>query len=96
MTGPEHYREAERLLEMAITENDKVATNGPISEGHALAKNSAIAVVIQSAQVHATLALAAATALNTPGGEDGGMYLPDAQAWERACSTVVEDEEPGE
>lgn len=48
MTGPEHYLEAERLLAFA----DSPA--GQVVEGQA-------AVVVVQAQVHATLALAAAT-----------------------------------
>lgn len=46
MTGPEHYREAERLLEQAA------GLTATAYEGDELA----------AAQVHATLALAAATA----------------------------------
>ena len=48
MNGPEHYRRAERCIEQA----DGCADGDPLSQG-ALAR----------AQVHATLALAAATAL---------------------------------
>lgn len=43
---------------------------------------------LAAAQVYATLALAAATALNSPGGEDAGMSLRDLDEWERACSAV--------
>jgi hypothetical protein len=52
MTGPEHYREAERLLAESRTELR------PNDEGHCEADRT-----IAEAQVHATLALAAATAL---------------------------------
>ncbi|MFB8101313.1 hypothetical protein ACFC3O_00500 [Streptomyces sp. NPDC056007] len=45
MTGPEHYREAERLLALADYHDDPARC--------------------AAAQVHATLALAAATAVNT-------------------------------
>ena len=64
-TGPEHYREAERILAMAEDE-----------------KNTECAVRwAGEAQVHATLALAAATALcGSPDGE-----LDDPVAWERAA-----------
>ncbi|MEU7863869.1 hypothetical protein [Nonomuraea sp. NPDC049141] len=51
MTGPEHYAEAERLIDRATHEGghcDPRHGNG----------------IIAAAQVHATLALAAATALN--------------------------------
>jgi hypothetical protein len=49
MTGPEHYREAEKLLAAQYVPNSNVV--------HA----DADAEVIAMAQVHATLALAAAT-----------------------------------
>lgn len=50
MTGPEHYREAERCLDLA---EDQARSGHDHSEAMALV----------NAQVHATLALAAATAL---------------------------------
>jgi hypothetical protein len=43
MTGPEHYLEAERLLDLSTADN---------------------VVTVLDAQVHATLALAAATAMH--------------------------------
>lgn len=49
MTGPEHYAAAERLLRRAMLSDDAVEAG---YEGE-----------IAAAQVHATLALAAATAL---------------------------------
>jgi hypothetical protein len=55
MTGPEHYREAERLLAAQA----KSGRAGFPDDPRALAK----------AQVHATLALAAATALNREPGD---------------------------
>ena len=48
MTGPEHYRHAERFLEFAIAGE----TGSELEHYH-----------LRAAQVHATLALAAATAL---------------------------------
>jgi hypothetical protein len=51
VNGPEHWREAERLLELAVSNRD-------------VHKPS----VYQRAQVHATLALAAATVANIPKG----------------------------
>jgi hypothetical protein len=50
MTGPEHYREAERLLNPAGNPTDRRILITPQPE------------VIALAQVHATLALAAAAA----------------------------------
>ena len=73
MTGPEHYAEAERLL--AFIEDAELATEVVIAE-------AAIA------QVHATLALAAATAekrVHTPEQEWGGTetFLDTNSRWER-------------
>lgn len=51
MTGPEHYRMAEQLLAESMSELR------PNDEGHCEADRT-----IAAAQVHATLALAAATA----------------------------------
>ena len=62
MTGPEHYREAERLLAISVADNPVTAAE---------------------AQVHATLALAAATGLND---NDVGMSGPDWAAWRDTAS----------
>ncbi len=64
MTGPEHYAEAERLLAVCA---------GP-QRGTDLDKSCTAA-----AQVHATLAVAAATALTAP--DDGGPPREDWHAW---------------
>jgi acetyl-CoA carboxylase alpha subunit len=75
MTGPEHYREAERLAGMAhrFTYGD----GADPTVGAALAAE---------AQVHATLALAAVTALTAPvctDTEDGSGHATkaDYDAW---------------
>jgi Flp pilus assembly protein TadD len=60
MTGPEHYREAERCL--AEVDDDSQTAMALLAE----------------AQLHATLALAAATALNQTA---PGMTNPDWEAW---------------
>jgi 2,4-dienoyl-CoA reductase-like NADH-dependent reductase (Old Yellow Enzyme family) len=60
MNGPEHYQEAERLIEMS---QDARREDAP----HVLA----------IAQVHATLALSAATALS--------RYTADMVAWDRVA-----------
>jgi hypothetical protein len=53
MTGPEHYREAERLLtEQVFRDRTGGTTTRSFEE------------TVAAAQVHATLALAAATAIN--------------------------------
>ncbi|MFI1767495.1 hypothetical protein ACH41H_36360 [Streptomyces sp. NPDC020800] len=70
-TGPEHYREAERLLARAhhYTYGDGA---DPLT-GQALATE---------AIGHALLANAAATALNDNSHDEGGMPLEDYQAWQ--------------
>nr|WP_119589208.1 hypothetical protein [Streptomyces scabiei] len=65
-TGPEHYDQAEKLLEESAT---------------ALHPSDA-ARIIAEAQVHATLALAAATAMSAPvEGSEAGMGSPEFAAW---------------
>jgi hypothetical protein len=59
MTGPEHYSEAERLIAMA--------RELPISRDLYVVDQAQGALILADAQVHATLALAAATALDTTG-----------------------------
>ncbi len=61
MSGPEHYREAERLIEQT---HQVQADNGPDRWSEAL---------LTEAQVHATLAIAAAT--NYPAREWLGATL---------------------
>ena len=72
MTGPEHYRQAEEILEALAA----LAAAGTLPEAHSTALH-------RQAQVHATLALAAATALR---GHEG---LPerDRKAWFEAAAT---------
>lgn len=68
-SGPQHYLEAERLI-------------GLVEAGESSDTMLAADELLMAAQVHATLALAAATALaNT-----GEMFVPDCEAWERAAS----------
>lgn len=69
MTGPEHYKEAGRLLAQAES-----AQYGDDREAYYL----------RAAQVHATLALAAATAIS----EGGTMPGADFDAWERVAGTA--------
>jgi hypothetical protein len=73
MTGPEHYAEAERLLTDAFNE---------VREG-----DPAEAIVLAQAQVHATLALAAATAVRT--------REIDNQAWVDVAGTKLSGRGPG-
>lgn len=79
MTGPEHYRKAETLVEAA---DDRFADGD--EEGGV--------VLSQIAQVHATLALAAATAMAGRGEADvngdwhpAGMCAQDFEVWDRAA-----------
>jgi hypothetical protein len=67
MTGPDHYAEAERLLALA-GRHSSGATYGP-----------EWTLTLAAAQVHATLALAAATAVGTAG--------PDGHAWADVAAT---------
>jgi hypothetical protein len=72
MTGTEHYREAEwHLLRSAKPDIDR---SGELSAWHQ-----------RQAQVHATLALAAATALGSASGK-----------WAEAAGTKSGDRHPGE
>jgi hypothetical protein len=71
MTGPEHYREAERLL----FQSQAIGQDG-----------AGQAIVISAAQVHATLAVAAATALMAPA---DFTSVNDLQAWGDTAGTKV-------
>jgi hypothetical protein len=81
MTGAEHYREAERLLTEAPRPADGY---GPDLDTGKVAL----------AQVHATLALAAATAMN--GYRAGDMHPADFKAWDRACGVSPDAPERGD
>lgn len=65
MTGPEHYREAEKLLRSCQIDRatDREAATYPAVEDGVNSIGNALA----AAQVHATLALAAALLYPTPG-----------------------------
>lgn len=73
MNGPDHYREAKRLL----TESRDILR--PNDEGPCEADR-----MIAEAQVHATLALAAATALATPSTRAAVRTM---NAWHDAAGT---------
>lgn len=68
MTGPEHYRTAERLLD------------GIKTRGGAVVVEDGTAEVVATAQVHATLALAAATVLGARMGY--GLGPLDGEEWD--------------
>lgn len=70
-TGPEHYTRAEQLLR-------------EVRDGHQ--EGTDVAAILAAAQVHATLANAAATALNDNSADEGGMPLDDYDAWVKTAS----------
>ncbi|MFF8409030.1 hypothetical protein [Streptomyces omiyaensis] len=77
MTGPEHYREAERRLVLA-----RADWNTPTASG----------LLVAEAQVHATLALAAATALSDPTRSGPRTTIPEWNAWHHAAGVTQEDQ----
>jgi hypothetical protein len=88
MTGPEHYREAERLLEEygQLLEEFGQEFEVPVED-----RESTIAYLsaaMARAQVHATLALAAATALADY--LNSSMTEGDYLAWYQAASAQPE------
>lgn len=81
MTGPEHYREAERLI-VEAREVDVAADDLDLK---------AALWALSAAQVHATLALAAATGLGHAGFDEPG---PDTYAWRRVASAALSEVQP--
>ena len=78
MTGPEHYREAERLVNGLKTPDGAVY----IEEGNEQ--------VLAAAQVHATLAHAAASAMQAAvDGSEPGMAPQEFGAWYEAAGVKV-------
>ena len=67
MTGPEHYREAEKYLAVLDTQKDPQAWAAAVGRGD-------IAVGMLAGMVHATLALAAATAQSGGPGSEASNY----------------------
>lgn len=85
MNGPQHYREAERLTVQANTwANADMGWRAHLSSEERIAYRMAD---LADAQVHATLALAAATAMGAPvdGEADSGLPPQDATAWNDAA-----------
>lgn len=79
MTGPEHYREAERLLSHASHES---ITGTPVTHQGMPMRPEAHAALIARAQVHATLALTSATAMQAEiDGTELGPGEDAFQAW---------------
>ena len=71
MTGPEHYKEAERLLSDAEENHAHQGSGDPATPD-----------LLATAQVHATLALAAATAL-APAHKS--VNHPDTVGWTKVA-----------
>ncbi|MCP3817794.1 phiSA1p31-related protein [Streptomyces sp. A3M-1-3] len=85
MTGPEHYREAERLV------------TGSKTRHGALIVEEGTAEVLAAAQVHATLALTAATAMQAAvDGSEPGMAPYEFDAWYKAAGVKVPMRSPAE
>ncbi|MFJ6730025.1 hypothetical protein ACIQPQ_34510 [Streptomyces sp. NPDC091281] len=80
-TGPEHYRTAELLLR-------------EVRDGHQ--EGSDVAAILAAAEAHATLALAAATALNDNSHDEGGMPLADYHAWQEAAGVYTPRRKSGD
>ncbi|WP_030672217.1 hypothetical protein [Streptomyces sp. NRRL B-1347] len=70
MTGPEHYKEAERLALLAGKHTEPL---------------DALVLAVR-ALTEAQLANAAATALNDNHSHEGGMPMGDLHAWRQAAS----------
>lgn len=73
MTGPEHYREAERYLRTAREVMAEAAAASRVELALTV-----VAPAIAAAQAHATLALAAATAAPFVRSDD---WIVDGDAW---------------
>ncbi|MEU8886687.1 hypothetical protein [Streptomyces sp. NPDC048442] len=81
MTGPEHYRQAERLADQA--------NHYTYGDGADPVVGAALAA---EAQVHATLALAAATVMQAPvDGCEPGMASHEFNAWYQAAGVEAAD-----
>jgi hypothetical protein len=80
MTGPEHYRAAERLLSDASFTS---ITGTPVTREGRPVEPRIHATLIDLAQVHATLALAAATAMGST--RTGAMPAADYEDWRAAA-----------
>lgn len=84
MNGPDHYREAERLLlDCQLTP----AENGDPAVYPRETERDSVANPLAAAQVHATLALAAATAMRT--GSDYYDASDDVEAWAEVIDAAV-------
>jgi len=82
-TGPQHYRQAERLAEQADAwMNADTGWKAHLSTDERIARRNAD---LLAGLLHAVLADAAATALNDHSHSEGGMPLEDYDAWVKAA-----------
>lgn len=86
MTGAEHYKQAEVLVEAARQLGLKAPqlAEAFAEAGVAYDAPAAMSAVLAEAQVHATLALAAATALNIRRNGSFPLDVEALDAWESA------------
>lgn len=77
MTGPEHFQEAERLITLALEQRLDERTDDVAPRSR---------LTMAQAQVHATLALAAATAEPIAQSYDGDYDTTIPAAWSEAIS----------
>lgn len=87
MNGPEHYREAERLLQrgLEMSQSD-MASSDATGLDIAPERIAEADLAIRGAQVHATLAVAAATAMQAAvDGSEPGMADWEFRAWYAAA-----------
>lgn len=87
MSGPEHYREAERLLEVA--KEELIAYAAERNRALARVNLDQATSTHQRAQVHATLALAAATVATRevgPQEEWGGHAIEVEAEWQQVTA----------
>lgn len=88
MTGPEHYVEAEKHASLVAELMDKLNEANErgitLPAGISDQARQAAMLALERGQLHATLALAAATAMaaNTPGGQ---MEARDFRAWDNVA-----------
>lgn len=79
MNGPEQYRKAETLLAVAFETADAIPGTKALTDRAEL--RAAVDSLIAAAQVHATLAVAAATASEQASRYDGDEYAARSRGW---------------